>query len=450
MTSLGIVSRGTGSGHQGSRLLTTGLNSGDTPYGTICGGEGVYFLLESGHRLLDASNTGGPLGHQHPDIVAAIREAATAPVINEGWLWPNRVRAAEDLVELAFNGEPWVGAVRFGLSGSEANDLALSLSQALTGRQALATRERAYHGMTGLARDMTVQPHWHGGLSSLDGGVRPVPRAERVVQLPRPAGERIGPSKPETPEIPAGALDDVAAVIIDYTQGGTYYDPAYQDAVAAEARRAGTLWIADEVVTGLGRMGRWFAFQGAESRPDIVTLGKPLGGGGAPSGAIVVSEELLRELEGQTWQTYSTFRGHPLLVAGVRAYLKVVQRDNLLGRVAQLDGDVENRMRRIAEQHPSVRRIDGRGLHWSIELQGAGSWRDWNADTRESPLATRVVGRALDAGVLFGTSGERDSIFFAPPLIISDDELDTAFQALDHGLELADQALEQTGSANAA
>jgi 4-aminobutyrate aminotransferase-like enzyme len=398
-------------------------------------------LLDTGERLIDASNTGGPLGHQHPDIVAAVRAAAVAPAINEGWKWPERERAAEDLIELAFDGEPWVGAVRFFLSGSEANDLALSLCQAITGRSALATRERAYHGMAGLARDVTVQPQWHGGLSNFDGGVRPAPREHRIVELPGPVGARIGDQPPLTSEIRRGALDDVAAIIIDYTQGGVYYDGSYQDAIAAEARQAGALWIADEVVTGLGRQGRWFAFQGASSRPDLVTLGKPLAGGGMPAGAVVVSQELLNEFDGQSWQTYSTYRGHPMMVAAMRAYLRVVVRDSLLERVDELDGRIEQRMRLVADQHPSVARIDGRGLHWTVELRSGESWRDWAADTWDSPIATRVADLAVEAGVLLGTSGERDSLFLAPPLIISDAELDAIFVALDHGLELADAEL---------
>lgn len=420
-----------------SRLLSTGLNTGDTGYGAICGGEGVHFVLEDGRRLLDASNTGGPLGHAHPEVVAALREAASSPTINEGWLWPEREQAARDLVDIAFDGEAWVGAVRFCLSGSEANDLALSLSQAVTGRAALAARERAYHGMTGIAREMTLQPHWHGGLSLSAGGVRPAPRGHEVVELPRPLGSRVVGEERSTPSIDSRALDAVAAVIIDYTQGGTYYDAAYQDAVARAASQAGSLWIADEVVTGLGRTMGWFAFQGADSRPDIVTLGKPLGGGGAPAGAVVVSQRLLEELRGSSWQTYSTFRGHPLTVAAVRAHLRVITREGLIERVRELDAVVERKMAELAREHQCIQRIDGRGLHWTIELAG-GDWRAWRADTEQAPIATRVAARAVEAGALIGTSGEETSLFVAPPLVIDDDQIDRLFAALDHGLELAD------------
>jgi 4-aminobutyrate aminotransferase-like enzyme len=426
-----------------SRLLSTGLNSGKVGYGRIVGAEGAYFVLDDGTRLLDGSNTAGPLGHAHPEIVEAVRAAASAPTINEGWLWPDREAAAQELIETAFGEElSWVGAVRFFLSGSEANDLALSLAQALTGRDGLATRERAYHGMTGLSREMTVQPQWHGGLSSLRGGTRPAPRLANVVQLPAPSGARIGtptwePMPALTVDETAERLRDVAAVIVDYTQGGVYYDPGYQDATAEAARRAGALWIADEVVTGLGRQGRWFAFQGADARPDIVTLGKPIAGGGAPGGAVVVSQDVLAQLEDQSWQTYSTFRGHPLTVAAVRAYLRVVERDGLLARVAQLDEKMERLMHEVAAAHPSVARVDGRGLHWTVELHGP-DWHEWRADTADDPLASRVAAKAVEAGALIGTSGEQTSLFLAPPLTVTDEELGKLAAALDHGLAVAD------------
>ena len=176
-----------------SKLLRTGLNAGDSAPLTVVGGEGVYFHIEDGRRLIDGSNTGGGLGHRHPAMVEAIRRAADTPVVNEGWTWIGREQAADDLIRTAFEGEEdWVGAVRFCISGSEANDMALSLCQALTQRTALATRERAYHGLVGLSRSMTVQPQWHGGLAVHAGGSQ-LPAAMAPVRiLPAPDGAIYG------------------------------------------------------------------------------------------------------------------------------------------------------------------------------------------------------------------------------------------------------------------
>lgn len=437
-----------------SKLIQTGINAGSKPLVKVVGGEGSTFILDDGRRVVDGSNTGGALGHGHPEMVEAVRKAATAPVINEGWFYAEREKAAEDLIDIAFAGEThWVGGVRFFISGAEANDQALSFSQAVTGRTALATRDRAFHGMTGLSRELTVQPHWHGGLSLQQGGIRPAPSLADVRTLPAPQRAAFGDLDDTRPlkERLAGTqelLSDAAATIIDYTQGGIYYDGEYQDLIANAARNAGSIWIADEVVTGAGRHGlNWLSFQGGAARPDIVTLGKSLAGGAAPAGAIVLSQQLVDELSNKAWQTYSTFRGHPMLVHCVRAYLRIVKRDGLVERAKRLGEVTRRNLVEIAERHPSVARVDGDGLHWTIELHGP-AWRTWLGDTPEAPIASKVAARAAEAGALIGTSGEQTSVFLSPALNIPEEDLDKIFAALDHGLKVADEEFDRASAAS--
>ena len=425
-----------------ARLLGTGINAGSVGMPRIVAGKGVRFVLEDGREVLDGSNTGCPLGHGHPVMVEAVREAAEYPVVSEGWLWVDRERAAQELVETAFAGEDWVGGVRFCLSGSEANDLALSLAQTLTGRSRITTRERAYHGLTGLARDVTVQPHWNGGLSSAEAAA-PAPRGAQVSQLPasRLARVGVGVGADAVPEGFAAAAEGArgsAAYIVDYSQGGIYHTPEYSSAVTAAARADGALWIADEVVTGFGRTGTPFGFQRGAERPDIVTLGKPLAGGANAAGAVVVSKDVAAQLAGRAWQTYSTFRGHPLTVAAIRAHLRVQATSGLADHAAALDASVLERMQRIAERHPSVERIDGRGLHWTVEFAGHDTWRDWTGVGRAEPLATRVAARALEIGAAVGTSGERTSMFIAPPLVMEEGDVMRLLDVVDEALEVAD------------
>jgi 4-aminobutyrate aminotransferase-like enzyme len=429
-----------------TRLLSTSLTTGEAAVPTVASADGVWFELVDGRRVLDASNTAAPLGHRHPEVVEALKRAATAPALNEGWGWAERELAAEELVGTAFGGADWVGAVRFFISASEANDVALALTQALTGRRDLATRERAYHGGAGLAREMTVQPQWHGGLSSASGGVRAAPRLVEVHALPAPTSARVtGQSDPTAgDEWVAGArreLERSAAVILDYSQGGVYHNAGYQDRVAALAREAGTIWIADETVTGFGRVGGWYQFEQGASRPDMVTMGKSLAAGGAPAGALVISKELLEQFRGSSWQTYSTFRGHPSAVAAIRAHLKVTARDQIYQRAREFDAVMFDGLSRLAAAHPGVARVDGRGLHWTVELHGP-DWRSWRGEEAE-PLASRVVASALDAGVLLSTSAEQTSLFIAPPLIVEREHLEKIFQALDHALTIADTEYEQ-------
>jgi 4-aminobutyrate aminotransferase-like enzyme len=433
-------------GTTGTRLLATSLTAGDASTPRIVGGSGVWFDLADGRRVIDASNTAAPLGHGHPEIAEAVRGAAAAPVVNEGWHWQEREDAAADLVRIAFGDEDWVGAARFFISASEANDAALALCQALTGRHALATRERAYHGGAGLARELTVQPQWHGGLASAKGGLAP-PRLARVHELPAPAGARVtGQPDPtagdEWLEDAAGMLSDSAAVLLDYSQGGVYHSSAYQDRVAELARTGGAYWIADETVTGFGRVGGWFQFQHSASRPDLVTMGKCMSAGGAAAGAVVLSRRVLERLEDTSWQSYSTFRAHPAAMAAVRAHLRVSERDGLYARATELDGYMLERATQLAQAHPGVARVDGRGLHWTVELHGP-DWRQWRGQEAE-PLASRVATKALENGVLIATSGEQTSLFLAPPLVVAREELELVFEALDDALAIGDRELERT------
>jgi 4-aminobutyrate aminotransferase-like enzyme len=430
-----------------SRVLSTSLTTGEQP--CVVRGEGVWLELDDGRRVLDATNTAAPLGHAHAEIVEAVRAAATSPSINEGVLFPGRDEAADALLDVAFAGEDWPAAVRFFISAGEANDAVASLAQALTGRTPLATRERAYHGGVGLARELTVQPHWHGGVSYVDRTLAP-PRLAIVHELPAPRGARIVGPSPD-PDADRAALEasraqiaDSAAALIDYSQGGIYHQPAYQDELARLARASETLWIADETVTGFGRVGRWFQFQAGESRPDIVTMGKGLAAGGAPAGAAVFSRDVLDRIESGGWQSYSSYRAHPIEVAAIAAHIRIQERDRLWQRASEFDDYMASEMRRLAEAHPAVARIDGRGLHWTIEFHGP-HWRQWEARD-PSPLASRIAARVLAADVMIATSGEETSLFIAPPLIIEREQLDQVMSALDHGLALADAELEHTAA----
>lgn len=408
-------------------------------------GEGAYLVLADGRRVVDGSSTPAGLGHRHPRILEAIsRTLASSPTLDEGFSTPVRESAAEELVGTMFAGEDWVGAVRFALTGSEANDLALSLSQALTGRDSFTTRERAYHGMVGLARDITVQPQWHGGLTSPTSGVRPLPRSSNVTALPFPKGtfgSGMDLTIAEAEQTLAGsdsALSTSAAVIVDYTQGGRYSAPAYQDVLARKARGAGSLWIADEVITGFGKGGRWLNFQRGEERPDMVTLGKSMGCGVVAAAAVVLSKDVVDQIGDARWANYSSMRSTDLAAATAREYVRIVEEDQLVARADTLHHVIEAGMRSLAAAHPSVSRIDGRGLHWWIEV-GESDWQNWLGDGRDVTLASHVAAAVLEAGAMVATSGEPNVILMTLPMIIGDHELDVMLSALDHGLEVADR-----------
>jgi 4-aminobutyrate aminotransferase-like enzyme len=123
-------------------------------------------------------------------------------------------------------------------------------------------------------------------------------------------------------------------------------------------------------------------------------------------------------------------------VAAIEAHIRVWARERLWERARAFDELAAREMRRLAAAHPGVWRIDGRGLHWTIELHGP-SWREWEGSDPD-PLASRVAARTLDAGAMVATSGEQTSLFIAPPLIVEEDELLAIVAAVDRGLDLAD------------
>src|SRR5207302_6138868 len=118
-----------------------------------------------------------------------------------------------------------------------------------------------------------------------------------------------------------------------------------------------------------GRCGSWFAYRRGTTRPDIVTLGKALGGG-IPAGAVVVSLDVAERIADASWQSGGTFRAHALVMAAVSAHLRIVSEEGLIERADALDAVMLRLLRELAARHPCVRRIDGRGLHWTIELYG--------------------------------------------------------------------------------
>ena len=157
------------------------------------------------------------------------------------------------------------------------------------------------------------------------------------------------------------ALAGAAAVIMDYSQGGVVPSAQYQDTLANMARDAGALWVADETVTALGRMGHGMAFQRGSTRPDMVTMGKGITGGAVPAGALVLSKEIVEEIGERRWMTSSTYRGHPLAVAAVSTVVQVIDRDGLVDRAARLGESLGPDLLSIAASHPCVATSSARG-----------------------------------------------------------------------------------------
>jgi 4-aminobutyrate aminotransferase-like enzyme len=412
-------------------------------------GHGARIVLEDGRELVDGTGQGSSaiLGHQHPELIEAVSRAASAPILTEVNASPLRDEAAELLFEIAFTGEAWAGAVRFCTSATEAIDLGLFLAQTVTGRAPLVARDLAYHGAAGLARDAGTHPLWFGGLASRTGGWQTAPGHAQPRRLPVPScgsGETgdctNAGCRSHCFDDAVALLSGAAAVVSDFGSGAIYPSPTYQDQLAQVAHETGTYWLQDEAVTGFGRLGCWFSFQRANSRPDMVALGKAFTGGAVPGGALVLSEDLVAEIGDRRWQTGSTLRGNPVTLAAMTTVLRIVERDELVARAHRLGTVLGDLLTDLASAHPSVERVGGEGLLWSIELRAdrRHAANEWRGDGADQPFSKRVSAAAVDHGALVSTSGG-SGLWLAPPLVIEEDELRLIANALDAALSEVEQ-----------
>jgi 4-aminobutyrate aminotransferase-like enzyme len=413
-------------------------------------GEGVWLTLEDGRVVLDAgSMSAAILGHCHPDLTRAVERAAREVYVSDGLGYAPREQAAEDLLRVAFAGEPWADRVGLFVSSSEAADLGLLLAQILTGREPLVSRELSYHGGTGLSREVSAHPRWGAHLASLESGVTPRPSPLTTTRrLPVPkcgvgavAGDH---SCAEECLRDAGAvLDGAAAVIMDNSNGGVCASAQYQDTLADLAKKAGALWIADETVTAFGRLGHRFAFSRGQSRPELVTLGKGITGGMVPGGALVLSREIVDAIGGRRWMTNSTYRGAPITVAAISAVQTVLERDDLISRAAKIGATLGQDLQEIGSRHPSVASVSGEGLMWHVRLAGDPQHAEdaWRGDGQSASLTKAVHDAAIDEGVFIGVLGG-EYLWLVPPLIVTPEQLADAAEALDRALAVADRVVE--------
>lgn len=380
----------------------------DAPLGLeVESARGATIVTRDGRSFVDllAGIGVNAVGHAHPEVVAAVQEQAVkymhAMVYGEYVLEP-QVRLARRLAEVA--PDP-LSVVYFTNSGTEANEGALKLAKKATGRRRLVAFRGSYHGDT------------HGSLSVTG---RDVYRDPFLPLLPEVEFLRFG----EFADL--DRIDErVAAVITEPIQGegGVRVPPeGWLLALRQRCTGAGALLIFDEVQTGLGRTGRLFAGEHWGVTPDVLVLAKALGGG-MPLGAFLGAPKLMRTLSHDPPLAHvTTFGGHPVCCAAGLAALNVILRDDLPGRAARLGEEIRTRLREMGERHGGVRDARGLGMLIGLEL--------------DSPERTRAFAEhALREGVIVGWTLHSDTVVrLAPPLNISDDELERGLRGVETAL----------------
>ena len=357
---------------------------------TFVRGAGARLWDDAGRSYLDF--VGGvavcSIGHAHPAVADALAEQART-LLHVSNLYGTTVgrEVAATLNRLVDAGD---GSVFFCNSGAEANECAIKLARKWAGgpeRYAVISADRSFHGRTLATLHATGQPHRHGPFQPLPTGFRHVPYGDLDALAP------------------AVAAPDVAAVLLEAVQGeGGVWEapPGYLEGARQLCNDAGVLLMVDEVQTGLGRTGRWFGFQHAGIRPDVVTVAKALGNG-VPIGACWARDDVAAAFVPGDHAT--TLGGQPLAASAARAVLAVLEDEDAPARAAAAGARLAAGLRSI----PGVAEVRGWGLLLGAEL-------------RDRPAA-EVAAAALAAGLLVNPV-QPTTLRLVPSLLVTDDEID--------------------------
>lgn len=405
---------------------------------TIVGGRGARFFDAAGRSFLDMSSLAecANLGHQHPAVVKAIQhQAERLCFVTSAWGAEPRAELAALLLEKSgFEG----GRVFFTLGGADANEQAVKFARQAGGRPHgwVIARDRSYHGASYGAMAFSGDSRTR---SQVDPG------AFHVHHVPPPYAYRcpFGSASPDecgerAAAAVAGAIDahpDAAAVLMEPDAGtnGIVAPDTFWPALRRVTRDKGVWLIADEVMSGFGRCGEWFAWQrhGEAGRPDLMTLAKGLTGAHLPLAAVVLSREVASRLEHEMLYTGLTYCGHPLSCAAGVAAVRAYEDERLVERSRALGARLFQEALALQRRHAVIGDVrGGHGLFAVLELVKDRATREPLRPWPElHPSLKRLLARALEVGVSFAARG--NLVILAPPLVIEERDLREALDVLD-------------------
>jgi taurine--2-oxoglutarate transaminase len=393
----------------------------------IVDGAGVRFMTADGARWWDLGSMvwNAGLGHAHPRMRKALGDAAARGLlVTPNAAFPAKLRAADLLREVT---PPGLEKTFFCLSGAEANENAVKIARLVTGRKKIIARNRSYHGATLAMLSLSGDPRREPFEPGLPGVVRmgdpycfrcpfgkePTSCAHECAQDLETVLLREGP-------------DTVAAVILEGVVGanGVFTPPAgYWKKIRAICDRHGVLLIADEVLSGFGRTGRWFAVDHDGVTPDLMTMAKGITGGYVPGGAVIVTDRIAHHFDENVLVCGLTSYAHPLVCEAIVAAIESYRDEGLVARAAAAGIRVGAAFADFAGKRPYIGEIRGVGLLWAFELCTPGS---------RTPLPSGTMAKvaaSLRRNHLH--MHKRDNlVYFAPPLVITDAELDEAIAAV--------------------
>lgn len=413
---------------------------GDWNAPTAVGGHGAKLILEGGREILDMSSLVecSNLGHQHPKLVAAIKaQADKLAFVTAAWGAEPRRALAERLLEVSgFEG----GRVFFTLGGGDANENAVRIARHASKkpRGLIVTRDRSYHGATYMPMALSGDARTAHQVDAEAWGVRHVPppyayRCPFGSTTDEECGRRAADAVAAA--VDKEGADRVAAVLMEVDAGSNGIVPPgnYWPLLRRVTRERDILLVADEVMSGFGRCGEWFAWQrhGAENRPDLMTLAKGLTAASVPLGAVVLSAAVYGRIEHEMFYGGLTYCGHPLACAAGVAAIDAYREEKLIERSRRLGAQMFSDLQGLAARHPVIGDVrGGKGLFAVVELVADRATKAPIAPWPAQPDAMRaLLAAARDEGVSFGSRG--NLLLLAPPLVIAESDLAQALGVLD-------------------
>jgi taurine--2-oxoglutarate transaminase len=403
--------------------------------------EGVYFWDADGKRYLDFSSQlmNANIGHQHPKVIKAIQDqAAQLTFTHPGNATEVRGLLGKKLAEVT-PGD--LKKTFFTLGGSEANENAIKIARFYTGRHKILARYRSYHGathgsiaLTGDYRRLAVEPVMPGGVHFLDPFCYRCPFGQKPESCKRECISHLEEViKYEGP-------DKIAAIIMEGVVGsnGLIVPPDdYWPRVRELCDKYGILLISDEVMSGWGRTGKWFAVDNWNVTPDIITTAKGITSGYAPLGAVIVSEKIAKFFDDKYLYAGLTYSAHALSCATALATIEVYEEDKLIENAALLGKYLGEALEDIKARHVSVGDVRYIGLFSTIELVV-------NRETKESfsPAVMAEVGKVLRQNGLFTfimANNMGSMVFVVPPLCITQAQIDEGLSIVEKALEVTDK-----------
>ncbi|MBK8251229.1 MAG: aspartate aminotransferase family protein [Polyangiaceae bacterium] len=407
--------------------------------------EGCYYWDASGKRFLDLSSqlVCSNLGHQNEAVTEAIcKQARELAFIGPAHTCDVRAEVVLKLLEVVPKG---LDKFFFATSGTEANEAAIKIARQYTGKHKIIARYTSYHGST--AGSIAATGDFRRWFVEPSGKIDGVLHAPEVNCYKCPMGHSYPSCGIACADYVSYMIDhdeDVAAVIMEPivgTNGVLIPPPEYLPKIAEQCKKRGVLLIMDEVMTGWGRTGKWFACEHYGVTPDILTTAKGITNAASPLGVAVTTRQIADFFEENFFPHGHTYEAHPLTLAPVIAAIDEYRRLDLLNRSTVMGEYLGGKLRALKEKHACIGDVRGIGLFWALDLVKNRTTKE-PFNTPQDKYAKRpmvidgVVAEMNKRGV--SVMGWVSHLVIAPPLIVTEEQIDEAVAALDAALEVAD------------